>query len=429
VRPGDAVGLQAPNSPTWAALAAGVLAAGAALVPVSPAAAPSGAERHLRLAGARERLVAALPSGAARTGRRRHRRQAAPGGVALLPSSSGTTGLPKAVQLTHANLAAALAQVQHGLRCSPRDVVLAAAPFAHVMGFVAGLAVPLSAGATVVTLGRPEAGAVVAAVARHGVTVLVVPPPVAAALAAAPAADPDPLRSLKLVVCGGAPLSPALQARLRARLPGAVIGQGYGMTETTLAIPVPDRDAGTPPGAVGRLAPGTRLRIVDPASGSDRPAGVPGELWVRGPQVTSGYRGDEPATRALFGPGGWLRTGDLGLMGEDGQVRVVDRLKELIKVNALQVAPAELEALLLTRDDVADAVVVARPHPRTGEVPVAVVVSRGPLDPEGVRAWVAERVAPHQRLAAVIEAAALPRTPAGKALRREVRAWPAVRGH
>jgi len=110
-----------------------------------------------------------------------------------------------------------------------------------------------------------------------------------------------------------------------------VIAQGYGMTETTLAIPIPDRDAGTPPGAAGRLAPGTRLRVVDPDTGADRPAGATGELWVRGPQVTTGYRGDEVATRGLFAPGGWLRTGDLGLIARDGQVRVVDRLKELIK--------------------------------------------------------------------------------------------------
>ena len=424
VRPGDAVGLQAPNAPAWAALGLGVLGAGAALVPVSPAATASEAERQLRLAGALECLREPAPSGATRPATLEHD----PDAVALLPSSSGTTGLPKAVELTQGNLSAALAQVQHGLRLTPDDVVLAAAPFAHVMGFVAGLAAPLAAGGTAVTLARPEPRAVAAAVARHGVTVLVVPPPVAAALAALPAGRPDPLGSLELVVCGGAPLLPALQARLATRLPEAVIAQGYGMTETTLAIPIPDRDAGTPPGAAGRLAPGTRLRVVDPDTGADRPAGATGELWVRGPQVTTGYRGDEVATRGLFAPGGWLRTGDLGLVAQDGQVRVVDRLKELIKVNARQVAPAELEALLLGRDDVADAVVVPRPHARTGEVPVAVVVARGALDPEGVRAWVAERVAPHQRLAAVIEAPAIPRTPSGKPLRRELRGWPAVRG-
>ena len=293
------------------------------------------------------------------------------------------------------------------------------APCAHVMGFVGALAAPLVAGATVVTLPRFELPALLAAIERHRVTVLVVPPPVAAALAAAArAAD---LGSLRLVVCGGAPLTPELQGRLADRLPGTVVGQGYGMTETTLAIPIPDPRTGTPPGSAGRLAPGTELRVVDPDTGQDQGPGQPGELWVRGPQVTPGYLGDPAATAALFADGGWLRTGDLGLVDPDGYVVVVDRLKELIKVNALQVAPAELEALLLTRPDVADAAVVGRPDPRTGEVPVAVVVPRGELDPDALRSWVAARVAPHKRLADVVLTDRIPRTPSGKILRRQLR--------
>jgi acyl-CoA synthetase (AMP-forming)/AMP-acid ligase II len=344
----------------------------------------------------------------------------APERVALLPCSSGTTGLPKAVVLTHGNLAAGVAQVRCGLGLEPRDVVLAMAPPAHVMGFVGGLAAPLAAGSTVVLLARFELPALLAAIARHRVTVLIVPPPVAAAVAAA--GDHD-LSSLELVVVGGAALHPALQARLAARLPGAVIGQGYGMTETTLPIPVPDRRAGTSPGAAGRLAPGTELRVVDAATGRDA---AEGELWVRGPQVTPGYLGRPEATADLIADGGWLRTGDLGFVDEAGEVHVVDRLKELIKVNALQVAPAELEALLLGRPDIADAAVVGRPDPRTGEAPVAFVVARGRLDPAAVAAWVAERVAPHKRLAAVVPIEAIPRTPSGKPLRRQLRALAAA---
>jgi acyl-CoA synthetase (AMP-forming)/AMP-acid ligase II len=286
------------------------------------------------------------------------------------------------------------------------------------MGFVGALAAPLVAGATVVTLPRFELPALLAAIERHRVTVLVVPPPVAAALAAA--ARTADLGSLRLVVCGGAPLTPALQGRLADRLPGTVVGQGYGMTETTLAISIPDPRTGTPPGSAGRLAPGTELRVVDPDTGQDQGPGQPGELWVRGPQVTPGYLGHPAATAALFADGGWLRTGDLGLVDPDGYVVVVDRLKELIKVNALQVAPAELEALLLTRPDVADAAVVGRPDPRAGEVPVA-VVPRGELDPDALRSWVAARVAPHKRLADVVLTDRIPRTPSGKILRRQLR--------
>jgi acyl-CoA synthetase (AMP-forming)/AMP-acid ligase II len=162
--------------------------------------------------------------------------------------------------------------------------------------------------------------------------------------------------------------------------------------------------------------PSTELRVVDPPSGADLDAGQRGELWVRGPQVMAGYLGQPGAT--AVDPDGWLRTGDLGHVDHDGNVFVTDRLKELIKVSAYQVAPAELEALLLTHPAVADAAVIPRPDPRHGEVPVAVVVPRREVDGEQLVAWVAERVTPHKRLRAVRFAPALPRTPSGKLLRR-----------
>jgi acyl-CoA synthetase (AMP-forming)/AMP-acid ligase II len=446
-RPGDVLAVLAPNVPPWAGLALGAMLAGGAVTGVGPGATDADLARQLALTGAGvlvttpSRLPAAgarevLVLGDAPVGVRAVTDLLAspahapvvpldPARPALLPCSSGTTGLPKAVVLTHGNLAAGVAQIRLALGLTPDDVVLGVAPYAHVMGFVGALAAPLAAGATVVTLPRFELPALLAAIERHRVTVLVVPPPVAAALAAAPgAAD---LGSLRLVVCGGAPLTPQLQARLAELLPHAVVGQGYGMTETTLAIPIPDPRTGTPPGSAGRLAPGTHLRVVDPGTGRDRGPGQPGELWVRGPQVTPGYLGDPDATAALFADGGWLRTGDLGLVDRDGYVVVIDRLKELIKVNALQVAPAEVEALLLTRPDVADAAVVGRPDPRTGEVPVAVVVPRGELDRDELRSWVAARVAPHKRLADVELTDRIPRTPSGKIVRRELRAGAPVR--
>jgi acyl-CoA synthetase (AMP-forming)/AMP-acid ligase II len=442
-RPGDVLAVLAPNVPPWAGLAFGAMQAGGAVTGVGPGATDADLARQLALTGAKvlvttgSRLPAVLPGGVREVlvlgdppaGVRPVTDLIAapapapevrldPARAALLPCSSGTTGLPKAVVLTHGNLAAGVAQIRLALGLTPDDVVLGAAPYAHVMGFVGALAAPLVAGATVVTLPRFELPALLAAIERHRVTVLVVPPPVAAALAGAPpTAD---LGSLRLVVCGGAPLTPELHGRLADRVPAAVVGQGYGMTETTLAIPIPDPRTGTPPGSAGRLAPGTELRVVDPDTGRDQGPGQPGELWVRGPQVTPGYLGDPAATAALFADGGWLRTGDLGLVDPDGYVVVIDRLKELIKVNALQVAPAELEALLLTRPDVADAAVVGRPDPRTGEVPVAVVVPRGELDPDALRSWVAARVAPHKRLADVVLADRIPRTPSGKILRREL---------
>jgi acyl-CoA synthetase (AMP-forming)/AMP-acid ligase II len=196
-----------------------------------------------------------------------------------------------------------------------------------------------------------------------------------------------------------------------------VVGQGYGLTETTAIIPVPDR-SGMVPGSVGRPAPGTELRLVDPATGEDSRPGEPGEVWVRGPQVMVGYLGRPEATAQMLDAAGWLRTGDLGRVDAGGHLFVIDRLKELIKVNALQVAPAELEALLAGHPQVADAAVIPRPDEQTGEVPVAYVVARGPLDPGQLIAWVAERVAPHKRVRAVRLVGEIPRTPAGKILRR-----------
>jgi len=238
-----------------------------------------------------------------------------------------------------------------------------------------------------------------------------VPPPVIAALARHPAVDRHDLSPLELIVSGGAPLGAELQRAVAARFPHAAVGQGYGMTETAVAISGPTRAEGTAPGSVGRAMAGTELRIV-----GRRPD--VGELWVRGPQVMLGYK-DRPAeTAAILDADGWLRTGDLVRRGAGGELYVIDRLKELIKVDAHQVAPAELEALLLTHPGVADAAVVGRPDARHGEVPVAAVVPAGALDRAALIAWVAERVAPYKRVRGVVAVDAIPRTPAGKVLRR-----------
>ena len=164
-------------------------------------------------------------------------------------------------------------------------------------------------------------------------------------------------------------------------------------------------------------------QLVDPGTGRDLGPGRPGELLVRGPQVMAGYLHRPEATAAMVDPDGWLRTGDLGLVDGKGNVVIVDRLKELIKVSGHQVAPAELEALLATHPAVADAAVLGRADPDRGEVPVAVVVPRpgAEPDPEALVAWVAERVAPHKRVRAVRLADAIPRTPSGKLLRRALR--------
>jgi acyl-CoA synthetase (AMP-forming)/AMP-acid ligase II len=466
-RPGDVLALWAPNLPQWAGVALGAMAAGGTvtgaspgcterelttqladagasvlvtappLVPVARAAAAAAGVRELVVLGEAEAggatpildlLAAVGPLPDPRS----------PGGlglsppdppldpataVGLLPYSSGTTGLPKGVRLTHANLVTSVRQVSRGLRVTDRDTVAAVAPFAHIMGFLVTLAVPLCAGATVVTVPRFDPARLLELVERHRVTVLIGAPPMLRTLVTHPLAAGADLSSLELVVCGGAALPAATQRALAARLPGATVGQAWGLTETTVGVSMPDRDSGSVPGTVGRVIPNTELRVVDPGTGRDLGPGRPGELLARGPQVMAGYLHRPEATAAMVDPDGWLHTGDLGLVDGDGNVVIVDRLKELIKVSGHQVAPAELEALLATHPAVADAAVLGRADPDHGEVPVAVVVPRpgaGP-DPEALAAWVAERVAPHKRLRAVRLTDAIPRTPSGKLLRRALR--------
>jgi acyl-CoA synthetase (AMP-forming)/AMP-acid ligase II len=433
VRPGDVLALWAPNSPEWAIAALGAMAAGATVTGVSPVC----AERELagQLMDCDASVLVAAPElmdAARRADVRRavalgdiEGEDAAPAvaleparAVALLPYSSGTTGLPKGVMLTHANVVAGVGQACAALKLGPRDTVVAVAPFAHVMGFVITMASALASGATLVTLAQFAFEPYLELVERHRATVLIGPPPVMAALAGHPAVDDRDLSSVELVVAGGAPVPAEIARAVGERLPGAVVRLGYGLTETAATATAPDRELAVTSGSVGRAMPSTELRVVDPATGADLGPDEPGELWVRGPQTMAGYLHRPDATAAMIDADGWLRTGDLVVIDEEGQVFVVDRLKELIKVNAFQVAPAELEAVLATHPAVADAAVVGRPDATSGEVPVAAVVARDALEAEDLMAWVAARVAPYKRIRAVRFVDAIPRTPAGKILRR-----------
>ena len=340
--------------------------------------------------------------------------------LALLPCSSGTSGLPKSVMLTHRACAANVLQQHSALPFRASDRVLAVAPFFHATGFGVVANGTLQAGGTVVTMPRFDVEQFLGLIEAHRITAIVMVPPIVLALAKHPAVDRYDLSSLRWLACGAAPLGAELQQECARRL-GCPVVQGYGMTELTACIAVWPVDLPVRPGAAGRLLPGLRARVVDLVSGADLGPGETGELWLHSQAAMVGYRGDPGASEAMIDSAGWVRSGDIGRIDADGSLFVVDRIKELIKVKGFQVAPAELEAVLRSHPDIRDAAVVPMPDERAGERPKAFVVRTGSLEADDVLAYVAERVAPHKRLGAVEFIDAVPTSPAGKTLRRLLR--------
>ena len=444
-RPGDVLAVHLPNLPEYALIGYGAMAAGGIVTGASPGLTVGELAGHLTAAGARmlvtvpplaESAVAAAelagveevfvlgtaPGATPFSELIGHRHPAVHVPVdpdrdlAALPFSSGTSGLPKGVELTHSALVTNVRQGHAALDFREDDVVVAVAPFFHALGFNLLLPASLAAGATVVTLARFDLPDFLRAIQDHRATLTIVVPPIVLALAHHPLVDSFDLSSLRAVGVGAAPLGADTEQRCADRL-GCDVSQGLGMTETAALIAAGPLDRPRR-GSVGRLVPGTEARIVDPDSHAELAAGRTGELWVRGPQLMRGYRNDPAATARTIDADGWLHTGDLCYFDEDGYLYVADRLKELIKYKGYQVAPAELEHLLLTHPAVADAAVVPRPDTVAGEVSVAYVALRGPATAEELLAYVAERVAPYKRLRGVRIVESVPRSPAGKLLRR-----------
>ena len=276
----------------------------------------------------------------------------------------------------------------------------------------------LRAGATLVVLPRFELETFLRAVQEHRVTVAFVVPPILLALARHPMVDAYDLSSLRQILSGAAPLGAELAGAAAARLRCSIV-QGYGMTETSPVTHTSTAaSAARKPGSVGGLAPDTEGKVVDPQNGREVGAGEQGEICVRGPQVMKGYLARPEATVAMIDGEGWLHTGDIGYADAEGDFFVVDRLKELIKYKGCPVAPAELEALLLTHPAVADAAVIPSPDEEAGEVPKAFVVARAQVTPEELMAFVAARVAPTKRVRRLELIEQIPKSPSGKILRR-----------
>jgi acyl-CoA synthetase (AMP-forming)/AMP-acid ligase II len=355
--------------------------------------------------------------------------------LVALPYSSGTTGLPKGVMLSHRHLVANLQQcegMQGFERFGERDVVLAVLPFFHIYGLVVIMKLCLANGSTVVTMPRFDLVEFLGLVQKHRVTVLPLVPPIVLGLVKHPAVAQFDLSSVRLVFSGAAPLGEEIARALGQKL-GCPVVQGYGMTEASPVTHLsPTVGAPWKPGSIGKVVPNTEVKIVDLATGAVLGARQSGELLIRGPQIMRGYLNRPQETAEAIDEDGWYHTGDVGYVDDEGWFYVVDRTKELIKYKGLQVAPAELEALLLTHSAVLDVAVIRKADEEAGEVPLAYVVlkpddaARG-TSADALMAWVAERVAPHKRIRYVRFTDQIPKSVSGKVLRRVLieREWTA----
>lgn len=341
--------------------------------------------------------------------------------VVVLPYSSGTTGFPKGVMLTHRNLVANLVQVEDALEVEDGEVVLAVLPFFHIYGMQVLMNFFLSRGATIVTVPRFDLEQCLSIIQEHRITRLFAVPPIVLALAKHPLVEQYDLSSLRQVFSGAAPLGAELAQEAAARIDCEVV-QGYGMTELSPVTHV-TRMGGFKPGTCGVTVPNTECRIVSVEEELDQDVDGVGELWVRGPQVMKGYLNNPEATALTIDPDGWLRTGDVGFIDADGHLTIVDRVKELIKFKGFQVAPAELEALLLTHPAIADAAVIGVPDEEAGERPRAfIVVTPGQeLAPADVTAFTAEHLSTYKVVHDVVFTDAIPKSASGKILRRMLR--------
>jgi long-chain acyl-CoA synthetase len=397
VSEGDRVALVAPNSVEFAVGYLAALSRGAVSVPLNPAAPAAELDREVAAVEPRAALVAGhdgiagVPAVALElTGSAAATSGAAPGApaadpvaradddLAVLLFTAGTAGAPRAAMLTHGNLGANIRQVldHPGLRIAAADVSLGALPLFHVFGLNVVLGVGLAAGASVALVEQFDATRTVDIVRRHGVTVLAgVPTMYAAWLSLDDVTAPGgSFRTVRLAVSGAAALPRETADAFRARF-GVVVHEGYGLTE---AAPIVSTTATGPevlqPGSIGAPLPGVEVRVVD-ADGADVLAGDPGEIWVRGPNVFAGYWHADEATRAVFSDDGWLRTGDVAVVDDAGELHLVDRVKDLVIVSGFNVYPAEVEQVLMEHPGVAEAAVVGEPSERTGETVVAYVVA------------------------------------------------------
>ncbi|TFD40886.1 4-coumarate--CoA ligase family protein [Cryobacterium sp. TMT1-2-1] len=459
VAPGTVVGLLCPNIPAFASVFHGILRAGGSVTTINSLYTPQEIQRQLEDSGAELLLTVSPLLGGARSAARSagiddervivldgaagHPSLAdllAQGAdaprvsfdpathVAVLPYSSGTTGRPKGVRLSHRNLVANVQQARDLIGVVQDDRVLALLPFFHIYGMTVLLNLAFKQRAALVTMAKFDFAEFLRIIQDQRCSYVFIAPPIAVAIAKHPLVESYDLTSVHTVLSGAAPLSGELAAAVSTRL-GCRVLQGYGMTEASpvshlIPIDAPQLSRAS----VGVTVPNMQCRLVSTETGEEIPVpadGVsePGELLVRGPNVMLGYLNNDDATLDTIDAEGFLHTGDIATVGAGGEVTIVDRSKELIKYKGYQIAPAELEALLLTHPHISDAAVIGVMDADGQEIPKAfvVVVAEASVHGDHVIAFVADRVAPHKKVRLVEFIDVIPKSSSGKILRKDLR--------
>lgn len=338
--------------------------------------------------------------------------------LVALPYSSGTTGLSKGVMLTHHNLVANMVLSAESNPIDERDNLLGVLPFFHIYGMVLILNLSIYRGATLVTMPRFDLEQFLQIVQDFKISCLSLVPPLLLALAKQPIVDNYDLSSIRIIGCGAAPLGADLELACAQRL-DCTVYQGYGLTEVAGACHIISAEqAQDKSGSVGPVLPNTLSKIIDTESGSELGINQRGEVLISGPHVMTGYLNNEAATANTIDADGWFHSGDIGYADEDGYFYIVDRLKELIKYKAYQVAPAELEAVLLSHSAIADAAVIPSPDEAAGEIPMAFVVLQEEISPQEIMKFVADQVAPYKKIRKLEIVDEIPKSASGKILRR-----------
>jgi long-chain acyl-CoA synthetase len=346
-----------------------------------------------------------------------------PDDLAVLVFTSGTAGSPKAAMLTHGNLLSNLQQCQAhpGRQQGADDVVLGVLPFFHIFGLNVVLGLSLVAGSTVLLVERFDPQSAIESIRAHGITVISGAPGMWSAWANLPGTRPGDMATVRVGTSGAARLEPQVRRTIEERF-GVRVMEGYGLTE---ASPVVTSGTGfdAPEGSIGVPLPGVHVRLVDP-SGDDALVGDAGEIWVQGPNVFVGYWEDPDATAAALTADGWLRTGDVAVVDDDGFLFLVDRVKDLIIVSGFNVYPAEVEEVLLRHTDVEQAAVVGVPHPHSGEAVKAYVVTAdgAAVEEDELIRHCEAHLARYKCPQKVMFVDEIPQGTTGKVLRKELRA-------